>query len=490
MKYNLLVIDDEIEIRKEVYEKILLPEYFELKFIERFDIATIENLIDGSNIHGIIIDLYLENWQKGNEKELFLQFLDYIGHKKPIILVSRLFQKIASWVQGSSPESNDVILMFGWEEICDEKGDVKSEAIPQLISSKIIHSLKGYYQRTNSLKGPDEKLTALIISDLQFGDPKFSAEISIAAPQLGSELTGKFSIKPDFLILAGDIGQTGLPSQFAQASNWIRTLCKYIFPESFTNYYERILIVAGNHDINLTLSASDYYEYDFEHLPDKNTPEKFTYLKYRDKPINEHYNYGLIPFCEFAYNLTKNSDWIHQRNNLCWKNDKFLDWGIRFIHLNSVSELNYKTPKKVSLKQENIGELIESIKLPDNSNLMTVVLSHNGPEDFGYVRGEENTPQCVDLFTLINTIKAKLLISGHRHKPSLGYGADYEGDYTSDMKYIMCGTLSLKDLAPDTLRSFSVVEFDRSNGNVVGAKHKIFELREGSIRLEKTKTLF
>lgn len=34
------------------------------------------------------------------------------------------------------------------------------------------------------------------------------------------------------------------------------------------------------------------------------------------------------PFCDFAYNITKDSRWISKANNLCWINDRFINWGM------------------------------------------------------------------------------------------------------------------------------------------------------------------
>lgn len=63
------------------------------------------------------------------------------------------------------------------------------------------------------------------------------------------------------------------------------------------------------------------------------------------------------PFCDFAYNITKDSRWISKANNLCWINDRFINWGIRIINLNTVSELNYASPSLFKINEISLKNL-------------------------------------------------------------------------------------------------------------------------------------
>lgn len=478
--YKILIIDDDWSERKISYEYLFNKS-------EGFDLAFLENikdmpLIDDPTIDAIVLDLYLnygkEETERSKVENYLREVLKYIKNKKPVILVSRKFSELASWVNIPKDYGVAVIDYFGWPEIFTASGKIKDKSLKDTTLLRINNSLNKYFGLTNSKKGSDENISILLLSDLQFGDPKFSDDTLLSEFYLSNYL-GNEEIFPDFIFILGDISYTGEPSQFKLASEWIESFCKRVFPHDFEAYYERVYIVPGNHDVNLTLSTADYYKFDFKGYESKE------YLKKRDRTLSENKTFGLYPFCDFAYKMTKDDRWISKTNNLCWSNDRFINWGLRFIILNSVSELSYDTPKLFEVNEESLKNLSKEI---DNfpKDLFTILLAHNGPDDLGYQMGLNSDKRVKSLFSIINTVGGNLFIHGHRHSPSDKYKRPYQGEFTDNIEYILTGTLNINVARKhDSLRSFSVLELERENYKVIDSNIRIFEIQEQGIREKK-----
>lgn len=477
MKYNTLIIDDEWEERKKSYEILFGETMISHEFLENFEEA--RNLIGSSKFDFIVLDLFLQKFSKssGNyENSTLLDIiLGFIGaSKKPVILISRMFNQKASWISIVKSKV-DVIYYLGWNELFHQE-QLKDEEILESTQMRIFHSVADYYGRTIEVKGEDEKITLLVLSDLQFGDSSFSVD-NIIGDKILSKYLADHDIVPDLISITGDVAYSGLPSEFNEAYKWIMRLCDDVLPKQ--DFFKRILLIPGNHDVNLYLSTGDQYIYKFPTQAGKYSLEK------RTKELNEHKKYGLTPFCEFAFKLTQDPIWSNRPNDLCWVNDNFSLWGIRFIHLNSVANLDYNNPCKVNINDETIEELVNDQKLRSHhKELYTIALTHHGPYDFGYNHGEDSDPRFSRLMSLVNALEINSLIYGHRHSPTRKYPIEYQGKYSNKLECVQIGTMSLKAISrqEDSQRSFSVIELDRKNNKVINLKVRIFEINKQNIR--------
>lgn len=482
MRYKLLVIDDELNDRKSAYEKTFSAQ-FDLSFCEHHDLETLNKGLNDPEIDCIMLDMVLSGKVGVPNKDVFDTLLEVIGRKKPIILTSRYFDKVASWVNLNRTNLNDVIYFFGWNEIYNSSLEEINDSILSSLFLRVKKSLNDYFNHTNSIKNDNENITILHLADMQFGDPNFSGDSdTLSELIIANHLVNVAKKKIDFIAITGDVTYSGTPSEFSKASKWIESLCKSIFPEEFRNLSERILLVPGNHDVNLSLNAADYYEYDFRKRKE-NSNDNELFLKRRNPEISDHNQFRLIPFCEFAYGITKENVWIDRPHELCFANDKFIRWGIRFIHLNTVMELDYLNPSKFSIKEDVLNEFGRRIP-KRREDIFTIYLAHNSPHDLGYVMSSDQNRSVGSLFGLINAIGGNLFLHGHRHKVERLYDIPYEGNITSKLKYSQTGTISLTSKVrggSDSRRGFSTIEIERENGKIIGFTQQVFELEEQSI---------
>jgi len=472
MKYSLLIIDDESQ-RNSAYRELLSDE-FDLEIQNDIVSQDLQNAINDSKVDCIILDMVLSK-APNPDKEHFDMVMDMIGSKKPVVLISRSFNKIASWISNQRERPN-IIAFIGWDELYTETYQIKDVSTAASFRLRIKLALNKYFHRSNSEKEPNSSIVLVHFSDFQFGDPNYAPDAKLLNDRiLAIKLIQDYKLKIDFIIASGDIAYTGLPSEFEKGYEWLYDFAVLVLPQNFKNIGERILLCPGNHDVNLSLNAADYFTYNFR--ASSTTPTPDTFLKKRESPINDHTQFGLLPFTQFAYRLTGDINWIENPYGNCFINDRFIGWGIRFIHINTVMELGYLTPKQISVIADKVKNLAKSSR-PVQDHLFTLIIAHNGPEDMGYIFGSDVPQAAGDLFGLINAVGGDLYLHGHRHKTERLRTISYEGKFTTKMRYGMSGTISLNQgLQPsDSRRSFSVIELFRKDSIVTNYEVKIFEI--------------
>lgn len=494
--YHFLIIDDELERRESAYKELLEPD-FVLSFIGKPDLVVINNAIDNPDIKAIILDMVLDWDKKGSQnhfdvKEAFEFMLKIIGKKKPVIIISRNLSYVASWLRGNKTGENDIIDFFGWDEIWNEDNTIKDKSIKNSFCLRIEWVLNDFFQKTQSLKGPNDTVTLLHITDLQFGDPDFTKNSLFSETILARSLLNEFDLRPDFIAITGDITYSGLPSQFDLAKEWLTGLVSELFPEDFKLAGERILLIPGNHDVNLVLSSVDAYDYNFGNVDNETGIAKSqSFLIHRNSLIYDHKSFGLMPFCNFAYSITQDKRWLERLNDLCWINDKFLGWGLRFVHLNSVAELDCKYTSKISFSEDSLKKLGKENESLGRPEFYTVYLCHNGPYDLGLEVKKESSTNFINLCGLVNIIGCDLFLHGHLHENfDEKYNVPINDPKISKIPFVQTGTLNLnsKSRRQDSRRGFSIVEFYRENHIVSKVELSTFELENYTIRLKK-KTL-
>ncbi|HRI68749.1 MAG TPA: metallophosphoesterase, partial [Polyangium sp.] len=96
-----------------------------------------------------------------------------------------------------------------------------------------------------------KRLTLVHLSDPQFGDKHgFAQDTSMGslADRLATSfecLRDEHDVRPDLVIVSGDLAERGLPSEFKDVEAFLRSLAR-----SLTLDMRRIVVVPGNHDIN------------------------------------------------------------------------------------------------------------------------------------------------------------------------------------------------------------------------------------------------
>lgn len=227
IKYKLLVIDDEVSTRDEIYENVLGgPENFALQFIRNVD--DVEKNINSTNVDGYIVDVVLENWHL-NLKDVF----DKIGDKGPIILVSnkwKEFNNIESANILNNTIDSPVIHFLAWSEFYDEtSGKIAHPDVVKTTNIKIYNELNKYHKRSNLKIGPDESINILHISDTQFGDKEMDIGAFLLESAIGNFLRKNY-IELHFLIITGDISFSGKPSEYKMALDWFKSFLDELWP--------------------------------------------------------------------------------------------------------------------------------------------------------------------------------------------------------------------------------------------------------------------
>ena len=248
VKYKLLVIDDEISTRKQIYKDVLgCTEFFEMMFVKNVD--DVDASINNKHADGYIVDVVLDNWhlncliqhQQYNHQHVVLDnwhlnlrdILDKIGDKGPVILVSNKYEKFDS-TQLTNILNNTidspVIHFLAWSEFYDEKSG--KIAHPDLVTStrlKISKELNKYHKRSNFKIGSNDSINILHISDTQFGDKKTDAGAFLLDSAIGRFLR-KNSIELHFCIITGDISYSGKPSEYKKALDWFKAFLDELWP--------------------------------------------------------------------------------------------------------------------------------------------------------------------------------------------------------------------------------------------------------------------
>jgi Icc-related predicted phosphoesterase len=470
-KYSLLIIDDDWEVRSKDYESLLGSDFFDFEYIKNGNEL---ELIKDKRPHGFILDMDLSRWISNNfnDKDLFLKATELIGNKGPVFLISSKWNaEVVTWLNNS--REIQVVHFISWnDDVIEVLKSINNDSIvPTRLNIK--NELDKHYQRERQIIGPNDQIVLLDISDMQFGDAMTDTDSALLEDLIPKFLRQE-RIKIDLLLITGDISYQGFPTEFHLAKEWIKHLCKKLF-KSDENYKSRILLIPGNHDVNLKLTSVDNYNFDFK-----------TKKLVKGKPDTsaQHHSYGLLPFRQFAFELTGNSNWITNETSLFFVDDRFLHWGIRFYMFNSVAEQTYKEPDKKSAPITHLKYLIDAPEVKDD--IYKIILSHHGPNHLGF---EFDSPEkgWRQVRNFIETIGAKLYLYGHVHK-SLTFKLPEQGVVTRNVEYHMAATLTLNKNArtDNSQRGFSIIELKRKNGVITKHKIRTFNL-EGERCRETTK---
>lgn len=463
MKYKLLVIDDEVSTRDRIYKDVLgASENFLLQFIS--NVGDVEKNINSTNVDGYIVDVVLDNWHL-NLKDV----LDSIGGKGPIILVSnkwKEFDNIESANILNNTIDSPVIHFLAWSEFYDEKnGRIAHPDVVKTTNIKIQSELNKYHKRSNLKIGSGESINILHISDTQFGDKETDTGTFLLESAIGNFLR-KNHIELHFLIITGDISFSGKPSEYKMALDWFKSFLGELWPNQ--DMRERLLLVPGNHDVNLRLCAADKYRYDFK-------SKKLIESEDEAKSTHDHRKFGLAPFMKFAYELTGDKNWIEYKNNLCWLSDRFLHLGLRFYHLNSVAEIDFDQPSKSSLLKSAMDRMTKQSKIyaDEGKQIFNILISHHGKASVD-LNGYENWDEIKNFFEVNDS---DLLIHGHGHEWK-GYTLQ-EGERIYDMLNVMApSTHAGEKIRPaNERRGFNLIELKRHNHEVTDVHAQPYEMR-------------
>lgn len=481
-KYKLLIIDDEWNRRKKAYQKVLEDKsLFELIFLHHPGELTD---IDKINPDGYILDIFLsENGWQTKASEVIEKYIS--KNIKPIFLITEHLTKdeIKDEINSLLRHPIPINLFFSWQEFANSENKITRNENSAATRWKIQVELDEWHQRSKFQPSPDQTLRILHISDLQFHDPGTSTKSFLVEDAIAHSLKND-NKSPDFLFISGDIAYSGKPDEYKSALNWFdHELLPQIFNDNIDNWRERIIIVPGNHDVNLRLSSCDSFDYNFSPESDGDIFSKNT-MRYKD-----HKKYGLDPFKEFAVKLSPDKNW-HEKETLCWVSNRFLGLGIQFILFNSVMSIDFQEPSKSTIDEKKLLRPLkrEIHAIDSDVKPFRIVISHHGPQSRDTSINAITNWSQVENF--IESTEIDLFVHGHGH----GYEASPLGGSTSrkDIPIVMAPTTHLngKLRNEDQLRGFNLIELYRKENQIIGTKIHHYEVRGAKAKIENSSNLF
>ena len=324
--------------------------------------------------------------------------------------------------------------------------------------------------------GDKDPIRILHLSDPQYGDPSEENLSFMVEDEIAKFILGDLKIYVHFIAITGDITYSGQPSEFVIAEKNLSILVKEFFPNR-EDWRERLLIVPGNHDVDLRLAAADQIIYEF------GNPEPI--IVNNSANGTSHRRYGLQAFRDFAWRLSGNSGW-RDADELLWINDSFRHLGIRFYMLNSAANIDCNNPKNYQIPIDALKKMLRNRSSSDD--LFGVILSHHGSIAPGMDASEaiENWSQ---VLKSIQNTPVRLFIHGHGHtrlanvisltNSALPRKADGTLD-KSEMLRVMAPTTHLNGSKRPAAerRGFNLITLNRNYGKVESINVDSYELSE------------
>lgn len=374
--YKILIIDDEIEQRKDFYNEIF-DKVFQATLISNKEDEVLKVLKDNL-FDGIILDSTLTS---GTVTLKVQQCINSFNGSVVLVSDKREFD--------DSDRANNQIcdcislrpILNCIEAISKEENEEQQQILIAIknglikdIQDRIKAAIKQVAGYSDNQK--QNKLSICHIADLQFGDPSANAfDLNLFFTRLTTYLRDR-EPKPDLIVIAGDIVFSGKKEEFELAENHIVPFLKAIYKDE--EYYKHLIIVPGNHDY-------DYSTY----LNDKNKSELV-----EDNVLNKDHltpsdfkkfiapNSASYYFSDFAYRMTKNANYWTLPLRI--ENTQLMPYGYRIVGIANASEYQSinleKGSKRYILNTEGLNiEQVAGQKQPP-----TIAVGHISPKDLGY----------------------------------------------------------------------------------------------------------
>lgn len=512
-QYKILIIDDEIEKRQVTFEKFFenkwdfkFPEEFKENCGPKFSVTYPKNYtafktaVKKEKFDAVFLDVIYE--KNGWENYKLNQILGYLRNNLPNNLP--IFVYSSNWRPEILQEVNDAFLdvfenitpkryylfndfltIVNNACVCNDKGEFDLEELKNqrlLIYKVIANNLR----RINIIPfAGDSQISIMHLSDLQFGDKKTTQHL---VGMIGNiihsvdKTKDEHNIKGiDLVIITGDISMSGKEEEYNEAEIQLTSLFKRLWPTEADNYKNRIIIIPGNHDFDVNYCMLNYLkpEYVMEEIDGKLTKiRKIDFVKMSEQLMNrtEKYNYasfGLQAYRNFAYRLTRDDVYI-KNSGLNFVNDKYIDWGIRFICLNSIYNINADKTNMAGINPKEVEDMLQGVAKYKDDNILSIVLSHHTT----LLTVPDEIPDCEHkqiksvLDGLITGENCKLIIGGHRHKND---SRDEKTSQNTGYKIIEAASLRVEEKSDGYNRGFKIHILNKEFGRVSKLISKEFE---------------
>lgn len=472
--FSALVIDDEKE-RNSTYIKVL-SRRFNTEIVNDINSIDIQKL---RQYDLLIIDVCLSR----NVKSLTaFKLMQDLRLTTPTVLIS------GEWIKDKSEPNEDILLvpkfknvikLISWNSFIKEECAEKN-------AEEIYYDFCKYRKfSTDSCK---DKLIILQLSDLQFGGNNSGTTLNDNR-RLSHYLkdNGK---TPDIILITGDIADKGKKEEYHEAKVWLESLIKDLYgitgviPDDIR---QKIIMVPGNHDYDLSLGAADVYSFKFgqENLDsyEKNNSTDVVF---------SHQKLGLKNYFDFAYELTGDLSWNNYETSAVHINDHFYNLGVCFVLFNSVYNINCRNCEN---KHDNFYCNLNDFSDDDldcdlvyKKDFTNILVMHNPPENF-HRETEAGQKSKNKLQALIEDNHVKLCFYGHSHDYVIPHEwSDNGGPYCEKMICVSAPTyrLAAASRTEDAMRGFNIIELSKDSSDYYNHVNVInFEVVKAEISIKK-----
>ncbi len=467
--FKALVIDDE-ESRNPEYQRIL-SDKFDVEIINDATDVT-DTMISGFDL--VVMDVGLSKHCADDLNAFTL--MDQLNISVPVVLVSSQWTKNdapSEWVL-KVPNYKNVIRLYHWNQFIDPK---ECERIQEEIYVYFCKMRR--IEMNNKSEGDDFVI-------LHISDPQFGGNISGSACNDNARIVNYLvenEIHPDIIVISGDIADKAKKSEYDEAKKWIEELAAGFWSRDGRLRDEerkRIIFAPGNHDYDVSVGAADKYTLEF------GASEEGSFVE-RDKvDYTIHQKNGFSNFIDFSLRLSKDPSWFYYLDRALHVNDRYVNYGINFLTLNSVYKINSSNCENkfghfyCDLSKTSDRELKESV---DRRSLINVLIMHNAPENFreNNTDGETSWQR---FQTIIQDNKINLCLYGHTHDYRPPYLLrDAGGAYCKDLICIPAPTVRLAAASrtEDASRGFNIVRIAQNNFEETEVEVINYEMKKGEI---------
>ena len=482
--YRLMIIDDNYEERSLKYEKVFSSPNFQIISVK--SLAHLKEIADITSVDGYVVDVFLDTgdwYEVGNAGALFSKsgVLSNPPQPAPVFLVSQRWgDDDAIEVLNSVNRRSDIEVLryLAWTEFQSAVPDDKSQDVEKqrtekpdnsrlsALRRKMLDDLSSWHEFSTFRPADDATITILLLADLQYTDKHTSPTGTFDEHRIVKALN-RDEVTPDLLVLAGDIGCTGAPNEYAQAKEKLEeNLMELMWGvDSLDKMRERVILVPGNHDVNLRFASCEKYDWnrDDKAWIDKAMPVKSDEDREDSPMLANHNDYSLEPFRQFARSLTGSRLWDGPRVK-SRVDRRFEPCGIRFYLFNSVSSATVDNPKIANFSKDDLGKINKSlIKDGKPEDIFSIAVSHHGIQTGSSREQMENWKSLGEGY--FTEHKIRLWMFGHYHD------SDFQPhNLTSGvLGLIQAPTLKI-ETSEAVCRGFTLVELARSKGRVTSAK--------------------
>lgn len=477
-QYRIAIADDEMfgkQGRQAIYKELFADEFEVVQYASTPEEI---NEICSLNVHAYILDLYYLGRCQGIQIEDVLERIQN-RRRTPIILVSGRWtdeQGENISILNKLKKYNDIVCFFGWDEI-DVNNNEKAKLSKYKIINRIKYELDKFYSRVSNKVSPDETIRILQISDLQFGDGNIDPYSRFAKWDIPTFLNDK-KISPHILVITGDISSHGKKSEFETANQWINNFCKLLW-NGVEEIHEKLVIVPGNHDVDMNFCLADEYKYVWE----KGFVSKAVKKQEQERIYQQ---FSLFNYAEFMRKLTGDISYIDNYSELFFVNERFLNWGIRFFELNTAQNIAPNN-NDINIQDSAYDKMRNYITDNENEKIFNIMVGHHSPSSLGF---QSDDGQMQDkwgkMFSFIESSKINMYLYGHQHQVSYGILNDNTTGafFAKKMIYSLASTFCLNPTARPKAadRGFTLIELKRQEGIVYEVVIKPYSLK--SVRPE------